>query len=189
MVRRKLIAAREDLAEKLIRVAERRGLTFYRLVNEVIEQALRAEAMGASLKEILDEHGILDVAKRSGFTLTIERLLYEVLEGAFKVGQRKLTQKWREMGQWYGRYCSASRPEDSLDAFKEVMNALTWNASEFELVEGEKGVTVRCISPKFSPSYTQLFSSFLEGAFEALGFECTGRGVSTGVIALEFKRG
>lgn len=189
MVRRKLIAAREDLAEKLMRVAERRGLTFYRLVNEIIEQALRAEAMGASLKEIVDEHGVLDVAKKAGFVFTIESLLYDVLDGSFEVGKRKLTKMWREMGRWYGGYCSASRPEDSLAAFKEAMNALTWNASEFEVVEGEKGVTVRCISPKFPLSYTELFSSFLEGALEALGFKCTGREVSTGVIALEFKRG
>ena len=189
MVRRKLVAAREDLAKKLMRVAERRGLTFYRLVNEVIEQALRAEAMGASLKEIVDEHGVLDVARRAGFVFTVESLLYDVLDGAFKVGKRKLTKKWREMGRWYGSYCSASRPEDSLAAFREAMNALTWNASEFEVVEGEEGVTVRCISHKFPLSYTGLFSSFLEGALEALGFECTGREVSTGVIALEFERG
>ncbi|MDI6904716.1 MAG: hypothetical protein QMD13_04405 [Candidatus Bathyarchaeia archaeon] len=42
MVKRKMLAADEGLAEQMVRIAEDRGQTLFGLVNEVLEQAVRA---------------------------------------------------------------------------------------------------------------------------------------------------
>jgi len=188
-VKRKLIAAREDLVEKIDKMAKRRRLSLYGLVNELLEQAVRVDAMGLTLKEIVDQHGVLEAARKAGFTITIESLLYDVVERAFKSG-RRVAKKWYETGQWYGKYYSARQPEDPLDAFKKAVAALTWNVSEFDIAdEGGGKVTVRCVSPRFPLSYTELLSTFLEGTLDGLGYECIAKDVFMGVIKLTFKRG
>ena len=49
MVKRKMLAVREDIAEQIVSIAKGRGLTLFGLVNEVLEQAVRAHKMGLTI--------------------------------------------------------------------------------------------------------------------------------------------
>lgn len=180
--RRKMLAAREDLVDKISDIARKRG-TLYDYVNEVLQEAIRADSLGSSLREIIDERGLIKAARDSGFMLIPERLWYEVVDKGYTFfGEDWMENLWYETGQWYGKYYS------SLEKFIGEIKKLIWEISELNLYEDEEYLVLKCISPSFSISHSQLFGKFLEGAMEIFGCELVEEDISKGVINLKFRR-
>lgn len=176
-----MLAAREDLADKVSEIAMKRG-TVYDYLNETLREAIRADSLGLSLKEVIDERWIVEIAKDGGFTFVPERLWFDIVERAYQhSGKRSIRDLWYETGQWYGRYYG------DLDKLRDVIKKLIWGLSEFEMSSEDGNVILRCISPKFSRSYSDLFSKFLEGALNILGYDLVGGDILKGVINLKFK--
>jgi len=185
---RKMLAADEEIANRVVEMAKRRGATVFQTVNDILEQALRADGMGLALEEVVDERGRIEKAREVGFTFTVERLLYQVVDVAYEHAKNQLSSMWLDMGRWYGKYFS-NKSEDGLKAFREAMELLTFGTSEFRLEEDRDGVvSVACVGERFTPSFTDLFSLFLEGALEAFGYRRVAGEVSKGIIRLSFER-
>ncbi len=175
-----MLAARVDLADKISEIAARRG-TLYDYVNDVLDQAIRAEALGLPLKEIVDDRWLIKTVREAGFTIVPEKIVYDLIENAYqKLGKRKMMSLWYETGQWYGRYY------EDLRKFDDSVRRFFWDVSEFKISKEEKNVNLTCLSSKFSEAYTELFSKFLEGAFNALGYDLDESDVSKGIINLKF---
>ncbi len=175
-----MLAARVDLADKISEIAARRG-TLYDYVNDVLDQAIRAEALGLPLKEIVDDRWLIKTVREAGFTIVPEKIVYDLIENAYqKLGKRKMMSLWYETGQWYGRYY------EDLRKFDDSVRRFFWDVSELKISKEEKNVNLTCLSSKFSEAYTELFSKFLEGAFNALGYDLDESDVSKGIINLKF---
>ena len=180
-MQRKMLAVRADLADKISEIAMRRG-TLFDYVNDLLEQAIRAESTGLTLREVLEETWIIKDAREAGFTIFPERLIYGLSDKAYKNSKKELQSLWYETGQWYGKYFADT------EKFEKVMKRLLWGASEFKIGEEEDVLTVTCLSSKFSEAHTELFSKFLEGAFNALGYEPEAGGeVLKGIINLRLR--
>src|SRR4030042_4036571 len=102
--RRKMLAAQEDIANLIAELAKRKDMTVYQTVNDILEQALRVEGMGLSLREVVDERWMLERAREIGFTFTIEQLLYRVVDESYEENKEKSTEIWRAVGDWHGKY-------------------------------------------------------------------------------------
>lgn len=187
MARRKMLAADEDTANMVVEMAKRRGSTVFQTVNDILEQALRADGMGLALKEVLDRRWMLERARQVGLTFTVERLLYDVVDVAYDHAKKQLSQMWLEMGRWYGKYFS-NKGEDSIGAFRDALELLTLGTSEFALEEDRGAISIACVGERFTPGFTDVFSLFIEGVFEAFGFRRSSREVSKGIIRLRFER-
>ena len=48
--RRKMLAADETLANRVVDIAKRREQTAYQTVNKILEQAIKADSMGLALE-------------------------------------------------------------------------------------------------------------------------------------------
>ncbi len=178
--KRKLLAARLSLANKISEIAARRG-TLYDYVNDVLEQAVRAESLGLTLKEILDDRLLLKTAKDAGFSTFPEKIFYELVERGYeRLGKQWMSNLWYETGEWYGRYC------EDLATFEDAVNKFFWDVSDFKVSQEGEYLTVTCLSSKFSEVYTSLFSRFLEGALKVLGYDLVEGDVSKGIIRLKF---
>lgn len=186
--KRKMLAVEEDVAKEIVRISELKGLTLYKFVNDILRQVIMANDMGLTLKQVVDERRVIEKAKEEGFTLVVKRLWYDAVDTAFKRSRGLTTKKWREAGKWYGKYCSSKGAEEPLKALKRVICDLMWGASDFDIEEKGNKAEVRCINSEFPLSYTELFTAFLEGAFEALGYKSKEREVSKGVIRLTLRR-
>jgi len=181
-MQRKMLAARADLADKVSEIAMRKG-TLYDFVNDILEQAVRADSMGLTLREVVDERWILRDAKDAGFIVFPERLVYGLIEKACKTPKKELQGLWYETGEWYGKYFADPKK------FGDVMRRLLWDASEFKIArEDKEALRLTCLSSKFSEAHTELFSRFLEGAFNALGYEKESGEVLKGIIDLKFRK-
>ena len=182
-LKRKMLAARSDLADEISEIASRRG-TLYDYVNDILEQAIRAESMGLTLSEILDDMWILKAAREAGFSFISEKLLYDLVEKAYKrLGKKEMQDLWYETGQWYGRYYA------ELNKLEEMTKKLLVEISDFKISrEDEETLSLTCLSSKFTEAYTELFSKFLEGALNAFGYTKDRGEISRGVINLRFKK-
>jgi hypothetical protein len=186
--KRKMLAAEEGVANKVAELAARRGTTVYQTVNDILEQALRVEEAGISLKEVVEERWMLEKAQEIGFTFVAEHLLYQVVDVAYSEGEKKLTEMWRDTGHWYGKYFQG-KTEKPLDAFKEAMELLTFGASEFSFEKQKDDcLALTCVSEHFTEGFTEIFSLFIECVLDVLSYDVSEREVSKGIIRLRLSK-
>lgn len=179
-MKRKALMARLDLADKISEIALRKG-TLYDYVNDVLQQAVRAEDLGLSLRNVLDDLWLIKTARDSGFTVIPEKIIYSLAEQiSGKKAEKRLKNLWYETGQWYGKYY------ETIDQMERSIRKCFWDIAEFSIKKENGLLTVTCLSSKFSSSYTELFGKFLEGIFNSLGYELKKGEVSKGIILLVF---
>jgi hypothetical protein len=171
--RRKMLAAREDLADKVSKIAASKGFTIFGMINNLLELAVSVEGMGISLEEAVDNYELIKAVRSASFTLVLESLLYDTAEIAYERAKDKTLKTWFEAGVWVGRQYITRGVEDPFTAVRRDLKAFSWNIPEFTMERLEKEVSVRVLSPRFSESYTLLFNRFLEGILEAFGYDVT----------------
>jgi len=183
--RRKMLAAREDLADKLGKMASSKGFTIFGMVNNLLELAVSVEAMGISLDEAVDNYRITKSVKNASFTLVLESLLYDTSEIAYQRAKEKTLTTWFDAGVWIGRQYISRGVEDPFSAVKRDLKAFSWNIPDLTMEKTQKEVSIRVLSPRFAESYTLHFNRFLEGILEAFGYGVTYKEVGRGNIRLE----
>lgn len=187
---RKMLAAREDLVDKISEIANNRGFTLFGTLNSLLELAVKVENMGVSLEEVVNEYQIIKAAKEASFTLAPENLLYETADTAYEKARDKALKVWFEAGVWIAKQYTTRGVEDPFAVLGRDLKAFAWNVPEFTIEKLEEEVSVRVLSPRFSQSYTLLFNRFLEGVLETFGYKVTFKEVGRGNIRLEaVKRG
>jgi hypothetical protein len=184
-VKRKSFAAREDLLDRMNKVAKENDFSLYGFVNEVFKETLRANELGANLRTLIDSRQLLKDARENGYTLGLESLWYEMSEIAYDKAKKKALQTWFDAGVWLAKRYVTGDTEDPFEAFKNDLKDFTWNVPELEVNKKEDKLSVRIVSPRFPESYTFLFTAFLEGALETFGHKIDGKEVSRGIIYLE----
>ena len=184
-VKRKTLVAREDLVNRLGLMAKKHGYTLFRLVNEILELVIQAEEEGLNLRRIFEDSRTLKSAKQAGFILGLESLWYDMAELAYGKARRKAVKSWFEAGKWLAKRYATGDAEDPFEAFRNRLEAFTWNAPELSIERSGKEVSIRIVSPRFPESYTVLYTAFLEGALEAFGYQVAEREVSRGNIRLK----
>jgi len=182
---RKTFVAREDLLNRLTSVAEERGCSLYKLVNEIFELAVTSDNLGSNLKMAVESTRKMDAAKAAGLVLGLESLWYEMADIAYDKQRTLALKSWFDAGVWLATRYVTGETQAPLAVFKQDLLSFTWNAAEFTFEENEGRVLVRVSSPRFTEAYTNLFSSFLEGALNAFGYKVTTKLVSRGMIRLE----
>ena len=188
-VKRKSFAAREDLLDRMNKVAKENDLSLYGFVNEVFKENLRANELGANLRTLIDSRELLKDARENGYTLGLESLWYEMSEIAYDKAKKKALQTWFDAGVWIAKRYVTGESEDPFEVFKNDLKDFTWNVPELEVNKKEDKLSVRIVSPRFPESYTFLFTAFLEGALETFGYKIDGKEVSRGIICLEATKG
>ncbi len=189
-MKRKMLAVREDLANRLSQMAGRKGLTLYALVNEALTSFLKIEDAGHTTREVMEVTRVLEAARNMGFLLCPEDLWYETVALAHREAGKGVSEGWFEAGARCAKFYSIRGGDDPLTSFKGDLRSLTSNASNLTLHESEEGdvLLVRCINKRFSASYASLYGHFLEGAFSNFGYNCLQRDVAKGALRLKLAR-
>ena len=185
---RNFLAARKDFVVKVRDIAKKKNQTIYALVNEALEQLLRAEEMGISLPEIVDGYYFFHLAKESGFTLTNEDLLFYMLDKVFEEDSKSLTDMFYQTGEWLGKYCKVrfSGANQLLTIEKMVQN-LFREITDFDITKNSDEILVQCIGSRIPKSYTTLLSTFIEGIMHTFEYSTIKKDMSKGSISLKFR--
>ena len=188
--RRKMLAARDDLADRIGKIAESRGFTLFGIVNDLLDLAIKADGMGISLKEALDLYKLAKEVKDASFTLVLESLLYDTAEIAYEKDNEKTLKTWFDAGVWIAQRYIARGVKDPLAAYERELKVFAWNIPGISMQWSGEGVSFRILSPRFSESYTVLFNRYIQGILAGSGYEVTFNEVGKGNIRLEaVKRG
>jgi hypothetical protein len=183
-----MLAAEEEIANKIVDLAKRKDLTVYQTVNDLLTQVLRVEEMGITLKEVVDERWMLERAREIGLTFTMEHLLYQIADKAFTQDPEEAKDLWTDIGQWYGQYFQ-TKSENPVQAFTEALDLLTYGISDLSIEKGKgNDIQLSCIGERYTPGYTELFSTFIENAFKVFGYHLNGKETSKGIIRLKFRK-
>ena len=188
--RRKMLAARDDLADRIGKIAESRGFTLFGIVNDLLDLAIKADGMGISLREALDLYKLAKEVKDASFTLVLESLLYDTAEIAYEKDNEKTLKTWFDAGVWIAQRYIARGVKDPLAAYERELKVFAWNIPGISMQWSGEGVSFRILSPRFSESYTVLFNRYIQGILAGSGYEVTFNEVGKGNIRLEaVKRG
>ncbi len=184
-IKRKSFAAREDLLADMNKVAKENEVSLYAFVNESFKSTLKAHELGVNLRTLIDSRELLKDAREYGYTLGLENLWYEMAEIAYDKSKKKALQSWFDTGVWLAKRYVTGDINDPFEAFKKDLKDFTWNVPELELKKKGDRISVRLVSPRFSESYTLLFTAFFEGALEMFGYKIDSKEVSRGIACLE----
>ena len=185
---KKLIAVQNDLVQKVVRIANIKGRTVYSFVNEIMEQAIEAEEMGRSLKEVVEHYKLIEIEKKTGSVLIPREILNLMIRRLFERNDESLADVFYKTGQWLGKYCQTRfSGEDSLRVIEKIVQGLFWEISEFDITKKTDEILVQCIGSKIPSSYTTLLSTFIEGLIHTFEYSTVKKNVSKGNISLTFR--
>jgi hypothetical protein len=185
--RRKMLAAQEDIANQIVDLAKRKDTTVYQTVNDILEQALRVEGIGLSLKQVVDERWMLERAQEMGFTFTIEQLLFQIADASYNDDPDKYSKIWSEMGHWYGKYFQAKHSQP-MKAVRDALELFCLGNMEYSLEEADRQLELSVIGEKLTPGYTELFSILMIEVFNVLGYKLKEKEIRKGILKLQLKR-
>jgi len=183
-----MLAARDDLADRVGKIAEKRGFTMFSMVNDLLELAIKVDGLGISLKETVDAYALAKEVRDASFTLVLESLLYDTAGLAYEKGKVKSLQTWFDAGVWTGQRYISRGSKDALVDYERDLKVFGWNIPSIDLERSGRSVSIRILSPRFPEPYTILFNRYLAGVLSGCGYEVTFNEVGKGNIRLEAEK-
>ncbi len=180
-----MLAARDDLVDKIGKIAEKRGFTIFGMVNDLLDLAIKVDSLGITLKEAVDAYELAREVRDASFMLVLESLLYDTVDIAYEKASDKSLKTWFDAGQWVAQRYIARGAKDPLEAFEKELRVFGWNIPGITVERTGNSASVRILSPRFSESYTILFNRYLEGFLQGCGYTVTFNEVGRGNIRLE----
>ncbi len=117
--RRKMLAARDDLADKVSGISASKGFTLFQMLNNMLELSIKAHGIGTSLEETFDTYLTMKSVKEASFTLIPENLLYETAEVAFTKAKEKTSKIWFDSGAWIAQQYITRDIDDPFSKIRE----------------------------------------------------------------------
>jgi len=185
---KKLLAVQGDLAQKVIEIANRKGMTVYSFTNEVLEQAIKAESMNRSLEDIVERFRLLEIERDSGAVFTTKDVLLFMVEKLYQQEKEALLKRSYESGRWYGKYLQVKFHDgEPLDILEKLLDVGS-DSSEIRIFRDGNKISLTRLCPHDSLEHTDLVSKYLEGIVHSFGYESKNNDVSKGLIILEFEK-
>lgn len=180
-----MLAARDDLADKVSEISANKGFTLFQMLNDMLELSIKANNIGTSLEETYDTYLTMKAVKQASFTLIPENLLYETVEIAFGKAKEKTSKIWFDSGVWIAQQYITRDIKDPFGKIEKDLKAFSWNVPEFTIEKTNETISIRVLSPRFSEVYSHLFTNFLEGIVTTFGYSINHKEVGKGNIRIE----
>jgi len=186
-MKRKFLAARDDLVTRIIQIAESKNVTLFGLLNETLEQLIEAEQIGETLQQIVAQHKVTKMAREVGFVLVKEELLNDVVDKVYETDNAALHKTWTMTGQWFGRFLQTRiREQEPVNALEGTLRMLLWNATDFNIAENDGKLSLKCVGSRIPYAQTVLLSDFLIGIMNAFEYSSVKKSIDRGIISLDF---
>jgi hypothetical protein len=184
----KLLVIPAQLVDRLKEIAVKRRVSLSSYVVSILEEALRAEEMGATLAEALDLYRMMEVQKGAGVLQAPRSGLEPLLSEAYRERGEELRRLWFKAGRWYGEYLKTRLgDEDPMFFMKEALRR-HWNLDEVSFRGDDLELSVTLVSFTLSKEGTELLASYVSGAIYSLGYLKEESSILEGLARLRFRR-
>jgi hypothetical protein len=185
---RRFFAADAEVGDAFVQMAQKKNLTLYNLLNDMLKKAVELDQAGISLQEAIRDFRILRTSREIGFVAVPEKLWYETAEIAYRADAARTGNRFADAGEWIGKYSLAkSGRQNQVEHLIQCLSPLTQYSSDFSS-DGSEIIHLRCVNHQYSASYADSFATLLSRAFEKIGYQCLSRNVSKGMLLLSFRR-
>jgi len=186
---KKLLAVQGDLAQQVIQIANRKGMTVYNLTNDILQQAIKAEGMNRSLDDIVERFRLLEIERSGGAVFATKDTLLFMVEKLYQREKEALLENWYGSGRWYGKYLQVKFDDsEPLDMLEKFLCSCSWDSGEIRISKDGGKLSLTRLSLNDSLEYTELASKFIEGIISTFGYELVKQDVSKGLTVQEFER-
>jgi hypothetical protein len=182
----KFIVVPGVFADQIHQLSARLGVSVTDFSVEALTQAMRAQEMGADLKEAVDLYQLSSVQRGAGGIQVTRAVFKELLRKLYADGRDELLRLWFEQGRWYGAYLKAKLDKNQLLDFLERDLLVSWNLDESEIRQQDLMVSIRCVSFGMSTEFTELLISYICGLMGELGFAENERDSLRGLVFMKF---
>lgn len=166
----KLIVVPSQLVQSLRVIAGNHGVSLSDFTAKALEQALRADKMGASLEEAVNLFWLHEVQRGSGAIQIPRSNLNTIISQLYQNHEKELLEVWDKAGRWYGEYLNTRLGDDALSFFEKAL-MVSWNLDEVELKTDGLMVSLRFTSFMMPIQLTELLIRYISGTMAALGYE------------------
>ena len=183
----KLLMLPSELVDRLREVSNRKGTSLSSYATEVLEEALRAEKLGAPLGEAVETYRMGEIHRGAG-AMVVPRSSLEQLVSDMRNGRvEDLPSIWEEAGRWYGRYLIGILTVDEVIPFLRRDLLASWNLDEVEIADGDDAV-LRFTGFAMADEFTNLLLSYVHGLMESLGYAEVERDSLRGMATIKYIR-
>jgi predicted transcriptional regulator len=177
-LKRKFVAARADLVEKISELAKKSGRTMFSILNEALDAFIKAKEKNKDLYTILEEMSVIEIARNAGMIFVPEAIYNIIMEN------NNIENYWKNSGQLFGKYLE-------INGFKELKNI---EKAIKEIVGEDIDISISsnkiiCICPRLMENRLRDIASFLEGVMVNFGFNIIKKEISKGIVIIRMKKG
>ena len=182
----KLIVVPSHLVDRLRAVAGRHGILLSSYTAEVLEEAIRVEELGASLREAVDLYKLMQIQSGANAVHIGRSSLDYLIRELYPTKGEELRKIWYESGRWYGAYLRTKLKDDDVLGFFEKVLLVSWDLDEVEIRNVDGEITLRCTSFTMSLESTELVISYISGAMSSLGYEELSKDYVRGIATVQY---
>jgi len=177
-LKRKFVAARADLVEKISELAKKSGRTMFSILNEALDAFIKAKEKNKDLYTILEEMNVIEIARNAGMIFVPEAIYNIIMEN------NNIENYWKNSGQLFGKYLE-------INGFKELKNI---EKAIKEIIGEDIDISISsnkiiCICPRLMENRLRDIASFLEGVMVNCGFNIIKKEISKGIVIIRMKKG
>lgn len=181
----KLILVSKSLANQLRLMAGRLGVSVSSITEEALEQVLRADTLGSSVKDAVDVLHMSQVHRGAGLINFQRTGVKDLIKQLYEEDAESLLKLWNSSGRWYAAYLSNRLNGDFFSFFEKDL-LVSWNLDESEISIEDVAVSVRLTSFGMDKEFTDLLVVYTKGFFEELGYAVSSEDVLPGLVSFHF---
>ena len=166
----KLLMLPSELVDRLKDISNRKGTSLSGYAIEVLEEALRAEALGAPLGEAVEAYRMGEIHRGAGAMVVPRSSLGQLVDDLKNGRDEDLPSLWEEAGRWYGQYLTSKLRGDEVIPFLRRDLLASWNLDEVEIIDGDEA-QLRFAGFGMSEEFTNILLSYVHGLMESLGYQ------------------
>jgi hypothetical protein len=177
-LKRKFVAARADLVEKISELAKKSGRTMFSILNEALDAFIKAKEKNKDLYSVLEEVSIIEIARSAGM-IFVPEVAYDSI-----IGNNNFEDYWKNSGQLFGKYLEINGFKELKDIEKAIKEII---GEDIDITISNNKIV--CICPRLMESRLREIASFLEGVITNFGFNVLGKEISKGIVVMRIKKG
>lgn len=183
----KLLVLPGDLVDRLKETSNKRGTSLSGYAIEVLEEALRAEKLGATLGDAVDAYRMREIHRGAGAMVVPRSSLGELVKDLKKSHAEDFGKLWEAAGRWYGRYLLGKLGVEEVLPFLRQDLLTSWNLDEVEITDGDEAI-LRFTGFMMSEEFTDLLVNYVHGLMESLGYREVERDSLRGMATIKYMR-
>ena len=168
-------------------IANKKGKNVYGFVNEICENAIKADEMNSTLDEISNFYNLIKTMRQAGAVMMPPEILDYSIKQLYPLEKDSLLENWYNSGLWFGKFLE-TKFDNPLEIFREILTTCLWDITEASIEPKKNNISLRVVAPNLPRENTELLLKFISGVMHTLDYKVAKQEYWKGIILLELRK-